>query len=180
MISKDKKFDCAELDYFEKELPGMDKDLFTRFIGITFNSVKILGLLDHYLSIYGMSQGRFHILMHLFRHKDSGGLSPSELSRHIGVKSASITGLVDTLEKNEMVCRQRDSSDRRKVLIKLTDYGESFLRRFLPQHQEHVRAFMSGITADENQQLTQLLKKVVETISSHIESLENTQAKKSN
>ena len=40
-----------------------------------------------------------------------------ELAEELGLTSASITALVDRLERNGYVARQRDSKDRRKVTI---------------------------------------------------------------
>jgi DNA-binding MarR family transcriptional regulator len=49
----------------------------------------------------------------------SGQLTAGELARATGLTTASITGVVDRLEQAGFVRRERDSSDRRRVVIHL-------------------------------------------------------------
>jgi DNA-binding Lrp family transcriptional regulator len=46
-----------------------------------------------------------------------GPLSPSALARRAGLHPATITGIVDRLERGGWVVRERDPSDRRAVLL---------------------------------------------------------------
>ena len=46
-----------------------------------------------------------------------GPLSPSALARLAGLHPATITGIVDRLERGGWVARERDPSDRRAVLV---------------------------------------------------------------
>jgi DNA-binding MarR family transcriptional regulator len=47
-----------------------------------------------------------------------GPLSPSALARRAGLHPATITGIVDRLERGGWVVRERDPSDRRAVLLR--------------------------------------------------------------
>lgn len=48
---------------------------------------------------------------------------PSTLARFLEIKKSSVTSLIDTLEKEGFVHRKDDPSDRRKVLISVTEKG---------------------------------------------------------
>jgi DNA-binding MarR family transcriptional regulator len=48
-----------------------------------------------------------------------GPLSPGRLSELSGLKSGSVTGVIDRLEQGGWVRRERDDSDRRKVRVVL-------------------------------------------------------------
>jgi DNA-binding MarR family transcriptional regulator len=48
-----------------------------------------------------------------------GPLSPSTLARLAGLHPATITGILDRLERGGWVARERDSSDRRAVLVRV-------------------------------------------------------------
>jgi DNA-binding MarR family transcriptional regulator len=50
----------------------------------------------------------------------SGSLTAGELARATGLTTASITGVVDRLEAAGFVSRQRDASDRRRVVVTIT------------------------------------------------------------
>jgi DNA-binding MarR family transcriptional regulator len=47
-----------------------------------------------------------------------GPLSPSELARRAGLHPATITGILDRLEKNRWVVRERADGDRRAVRVR--------------------------------------------------------------
>jgi DNA-binding MarR family transcriptional regulator len=47
-----------------------------------------------------------------------GPLTPSALSRRTGLHPATMTGILDRLERGEWVVRERDPADRRAVLIR--------------------------------------------------------------
>jgi DNA-binding MarR family transcriptional regulator len=47
----------------------------------------------------------------------------SELAKHMGVTASTMSLAVDRLERNGYVARERDSTDRRRVRIRLTEAG---------------------------------------------------------
>ncbi|HZY92534.1 MAG TPA: MarR family transcriptional regulator [Thermoplasmata archaeon] len=54
-------------------------------------------------------------------------LSTGEISDRLGVRLPTVTGLLDLLAKQGLVARHASSSDRRKVLLRLTPRGVSRL-----------------------------------------------------
>jgi DNA-binding MarR family transcriptional regulator len=48
-----------------------------------------------------------------------GRLTAGELAKQTGLTTASITGVLDRLEEAGFVCRERDPSDRRRVIVRL-------------------------------------------------------------
>jgi DNA-binding MarR family transcriptional regulator len=55
-----------------------------------------------------------------------GPLGPSALARRLGVHPATVTGILDRLERGGWVVRERDPSDRRAVVVRAARdrYGE--------------------------------------------------------
>jgi DNA-binding MarR family transcriptional regulator len=65
-----------------------------------------------------------------------GPLSPGALARHAGLHPATMTGIVDRLERAGWVARDRDPSDRRAVLIRpLRDRGAELFRLYAPMNR---------------------------------------------
>ena len=60
-----------------------------------------------------------------------GPLSPSALARRAGLHPATMTGILDRLERGGWVARERDQADRRAVMVRaLRDRGAEVLRLY--------------------------------------------------
>jgi DNA-binding MarR family transcriptional regulator len=117
---------------------------------------------ESYLTEHNMSPGRFTILMFLFD-KLAGEprpQTPADLADKAGVARATITGLVDTLEKDGLVTREHDSGDRRMMLIHLTPRGHAVLEEILPGHFKQMASQMAPLSEHERKTLVRLLNKM--------------------
>ncbi len=87
-------------------------------------------------------------------------LSPTTIAERLMVTTASVTSLLDTLERRGLLTRENDPSDRRKLLVTLTDDGRALVDRFLPEIVALQTAVMATLTEAQRQQLHRLLTKV--------------------
>ncbi len=110
----------------------------------------------------GLSAGSFAVLGALER--AGGSLSPSRISKAIGVTRAGVTGLVDSLERRELVVRRDDPRDRRRTDVILTDAGRDMLATLEPELLRHEAELMSGLTARDLTSLRRLLARVAEHV----------------
>ena len=55
--------------------------------------------------------------------------TPSRLAREVDLSQATITGIVDRLEGQGLVRRERDTQDRRRVSVWVTPEGQELLKR---------------------------------------------------
>jgi DNA-binding MarR family transcriptional regulator len=60
------------------------------------------------------------------------GLRPGEVAKRLLVTPATVTSVVDTLERNGHVRRERSYRDRRGVMLRITDSGRRFLAEKSP------------------------------------------------
>jgi DNA-binding MarR family transcriptional regulator len=60
---------------------------------------------------------------------EQGKALPSMIAKAIELKQATITILINKLEEAELVTRTRDTEDRRRVWVELTDAGRDVLNR---------------------------------------------------
>jgi DNA-binding MarR family transcriptional regulator len=75
-----------------------------------------LSLLNHQVSAQvDLRQVDLNCLDLIVRH---GPLSPSALAKRAGLHSATLTGILDRLERGGWVSRDRDPSDRRSVVVR--------------------------------------------------------------
>jgi DNA-binding MarR family transcriptional regulator len=115
--------------------------------------------LDAHFARYGLSMGKFTLLMQLLQAPEQG-LTPSDFAERAGVTRATITGLLDGLEREGWVRRQPYPSDRRMLSVQLTDKGQQLLSQMLPDHFCRTTGLMANLTATEKKTLVQLLAKV--------------------
>ncbi len=124
----------------------------------------LLTAFENLLSRHGLSQGRFLTLIVLNRTPDKA-INPSTLAQKVGVKRATMTGLLDGLEKNELIKRLAHQKDRRKISIQLTDAGRNVLDKMLPNYYSHIAQLMKYLSENERQNLNSLLKKIDQGLS---------------
>lgn len=76
---------------------------------------------------------------------------------------ATMTGIVDTLEKKGLSTREPNPDDRRSLLLKLTEKGRQTLAR-TPSLENIFAGQCTGLSTGEIQQLDHLLKKLTRTL----------------
>lgn len=91
-------------------------------------------------------------------------LSHSAIGERLLVTGASVTSMVDTLERRGLVTRTRDKTDRRVVLVELTTEGRETVDAFLPEITALHAAEFSVLDDAEREQLVILLAKVAAAI----------------
>src|SRR3954470_19155236 len=125
-----------------KEFPDLDPSAAEAFLHLLRTGDEVFGLTDRNLSDHNISHGRFGVMMLLWRGgeaRDSQGAAndceggprtPAELAEAAGVTRATMTGLIDTLERDGFVKREPDPNDRRMMSVRLTPEGDRFLKSF--------------------------------------------------
>ena len=93
-----------------------------------------------------------------------GDLRLGELSKQMLVTKGNVTPIVDRLEKDGLVYRDRDTRDRRKVWVRLTDQGKRVFDDVLSAYEEDFAGLLGSLSTDEMRQLSQLLKKLTDGI----------------
>jgi MarR family 2-MHQ and catechol resistance regulon transcriptional repressor len=89
-----------------------------------------------------------------------GPMRPGEISAKLLKSGGNITLVVDNLEKSGLVRRQRDSDDRRVVVVSLTEKGRERIGSIFPGHVADIVEEMSILTAEEQETLGRLCRKL--------------------
>jgi len=94
----------------------------------------------------GMSRARLSALsVVVFR----GPLTLGELAKAEGVRSATMTGIVNGLERDGLVRRRRHGRDKRSVNIEATGAGRRLLDRARARRIDHVVSRLDDLADDE-------------------------------
>jgi DNA-binding MarR family transcriptional regulator len=107
-------------------------------------------MLSRIRSETGMSDNELGILRFLLRESAIGReVMPREISRHLGISSASTTALIDRLERSGMVERVSHPTDRRSILIAATEEAEATLARTLEAFESRLVDLTTSLDIDE-------------------------------
>jgi DNA-binding MarR family transcriptional regulator len=145
-----------------KEFPDLDPSASEAFLHLLRSGDESARVVQGHLARHNISQGRFAVLMILLRRCgfDGSTLGPAELADAAGVSRATMTGLIDTLERDGLVTREPDTQDRRMMIVCLTPKGHELLHAILPGHFKRMAWLMSPLSEQERQTLVQLLGKI--------------------
>ncbi len=86
---------------------------------------------------------QFDLLSQLYRQKD--GLRLGELSKRTMVTNGNITGLVERLEVEGLVIRERLPDDRRVVVACLTPKGQKTFEAMAEAHERWLKDMMADV-----------------------------------
>lgn len=114
---------------------------------------------DTYWAKRRTSQGRIRVLMQLAQSPEAA-LSPCELAAKNGVTRATMTGLLDGLEREGFIRRHGNPEDRRSIRISLLPKGEKFLDSVMPDRLRHIAMVMRHFSENERADLNRLLHKL--------------------
>ena len=109
---------------------------------------------------FGTTLPRFDLMAQLERHAE--GLKMNELSRLLMVTGGNVTAIVDQLEKEGLVERLDEPTDRRAFRIRLTRAGERTFAEMAREHEGWVVGLLSGLSRREQDELLRLLAKAKE------------------
>jgi MarR family 2-MHQ and catechol resistance regulon transcriptional repressor len=128
--------------------------------------LKVFGLVERtmqpYFARFGISGSQWGVLRNLHRAEKDGatGLRVSVLSERLLIRPASVTGVVDRLERAGLVAREADPTDHRAKFVRLTKAGRELVERVLAGHQRQIESVFGGLKAEEQVRLHGLLARL--------------------
>ena len=106
---------------------------------------------------YGLTIPQFGILEALYH---LGPLSLGELADKLLVSGGNVTYVMDRLEEQGLVYRQRSDLDRRVIEARLTEEGRALIGKVFPDHAAYIRDLMGHLAREEQRELRELLKRL--------------------
>jgi len=94
--------------------------------------------------------------------RDKGEVTIGELANEISLSQATVTSILDRLEKRELVFRERSKEDRRKVHAYLTDQATEILKEAPIPLQEHFARQFGDLQGWEQTMIISSLQRVAQ------------------
>lgn len=104
-----------------------------------------------------LTPAQLHIIMWLGK---DGAHTMGELARRVAVTEKTITGVVDRLERDELVRRERDPADRRVVRVRLARPGEELFRRIDAGIASKLAGLLALLDPEDRQHLVRMVEKL--------------------
>jgi len=90
------------------------------------------------------------------------GISSGDLAKAVSLSGATVTGILDRLEKRRLISRRRDRKDRRKVIVRITEEGRTLAESApIPLQQVFIKR-LNAIPEQQQAALNSMLMKIVE------------------
>ncbi len=106
---------------------------------------------------YGLTTPQFGILEALYH---LGPLSLGDLAGKLLVTGGNVTYVMDRLEEQGLVYRERSPVDRRIIQAKLTAEGYALMAQVFPGHGDFIEEMCGALAPEEQDELRDLLKKL--------------------
>ena len=88
-------------------------------------------------------------------------METANLASECDLAKGTLTGMVSTLEKQDLVSRERIAADRRRVTVALTTHGLQTIEHLFPTFNAFEAAMSAGLDDGEKAELARLLRKVI-------------------
>ena len=90
-----------------------------------------------------------------------GSAETRMIAEESGVSKATLSGVLNTLERRGLLTRSRSAEDGRLVIVVLTPAGTRLIKRLFPQINEQERVATSGLTPKQQEVAANLLRELV-------------------
>ena len=114
---------------------------------------------------YGITPPQFEVLISLWT---EDGLVLSELSKRLSRDGPTITGIIDRMEKKELVRRERSTTDRRVIMVFSTPKAAEMKEALTKLQKTAGKDIIENFTDENIKTLEQLLTKLLTNIENKI------------
>jgi MarR family 2-MHQ and catechol resistance regulon transcriptional repressor len=133
------------------------KRALSAFINLARATNSLQARLSVQLEGQGLTVGQFGVLEALLH---LGPMTQCVLGEKLLRSGGNITLVIDNLEKHGLVRRERQTEDRRTIVIHLTPKGMRLIKRVFPAHAKMILKEMSQLEPKEQEDLRRLCRKL--------------------
>jgi DNA-binding MarR family transcriptional regulator len=142
---------------FQREFPDVFDPSSTQVVfAIRALAQRIIDRAAEWLAPYGLTATKFTYLAVLYARRESG-ITLNELSTLVHTSNATVTSMIDSLEREGLVERTPHPTDRRSVVVIPTAKGKALVADAFAVHHRSIDRAMATFDAGERAQLLDLL-----------------------
>ena len=109
-------------------------------------SKKMSDAVNEHFAKFGITRVQWIEMYYLLKY---GRMNQTELADKMDIKDSTVVRLVDRMEKDQYLVRDKDTQDRRITFLSLTEKGRTRIEELLPEGEMMSCAFSRGISGEE-------------------------------
>lgn len=109
------------------------------------------------LQDFDITPPQFSALLNLYEY---GNLTMGNLCDKMGLACSTVTDLIDRMEKNDLVERERDKIDRRVTRLKVKEKGSKIIEQVMHVRRLYLEGILKNIDMGEKEKLVKSLKQI--------------------
>lgn len=110
----------------------------------------------------GLSGKELYVLEHI---REDNPWRFNDFAENYHIRPSTLTGIVDRLEKKDLLKRKRDKEDRKAVYLYCTSQGKEIVKKHIEEDQIFFDAMLSGLVPEERLQFINLVKRITDNAS---------------
>lgn len=136
---------------------------YSEIIDLVLDNIKKVVFPEDWLSLdLTLSKQDIFALLLINRH---GEIIMSRIADYVNISMSTATGIIDRLVKNDYCIRRRSETDRRVVVISLTDKAKKIISTIKEMGTGYFDRIMQVLTSEEQQFLTSIITKIFAALS---------------
>ena len=105
-------------------------------------------------------RGEAFVLQYIIHHESA--VLPSEISNFMNISTARMAAALNSLERKGFITRRIDPSDRRQILVELTDRGKTFAHDKQTHMLRHATQLLERLGEKDSTEFVRILDRVAD------------------
>ena len=145
----------------------VDSEIDTKKLGLWLRLISNSNIVEKeirnlFRSELNVTLPRFDLMAALYR--ETGGLTMGELSKRLLVSNGNVTGIVERLQREDLVKRWVLPTDRRIYSVGLTPKGRTEFKEMADRHKEWIADIFGDLSDEELAQMIKVMDRMREVL----------------
>ncbi|MFG2845845.1 MarR family winged helix-turn-helix transcriptional regulator [Kitasatospora sp. NPDC048296] len=155
---------AEQVALYQREFPTVDPQVETIVQTLSRVARRMGVAYDRQLTVLGITSAEWEVLKALVVAGSPYRLGPGELAKRLGLTPAAMTHRIDRMVAEDLVTRERDESNRVRVIIELTENGRDKWLESMRMAAVFEEELLQDIAGEERTALSGLLARMLRRI----------------
>ncbi|MFF2146164.1 MarR family winged helix-turn-helix transcriptional regulator [Kitasatospora sp. NPDC101155] len=155
---------AEQVALYQREFPTVDPQVETIVQTLSRVARRMGVAYDRQLTVLGITSAEWEVLKALVVAGSPYRLGPGELAKRLGLTPAAMTHRIDRMVAEDLVTRERDESNRVRVIIELTENGRDKWLESMRMAAVFEEELLQDIAGEERAALSGLLARMLRRI----------------